>query len=144
MQLSNSFEDDNERSSKRHNFGAPPCAESRLEHRLPHSVCSIPISRAIFMVDPSTGPLTRSNPTSTPTKQQPSKPTTRSIGLSNVRLIITGLIVFIGVTWILGQTSSLGQAVKGYLPHLVQDKMSGSGKKTVGYFVSRLRSLMKR
>lgn len=64
---------------------------------------------------------------------QPDKRRGESKGI-NVRVVLTGLAVFLGISWILTQTTSLGETVRGYLTHRVEDRMQG--KRTVGYFVS--------
>lgn len=56
-------------------------------------------------------------------------------GLVNFKLVAVGLAAFLGISWILAQTTSLGHQVEHLLPHFAVTRMSG--KRTVGYFVSR-------
>lgn len=114
-----------------------PHLESCSEHRLPHSAQSAFSScTLVSMRHPGHNTAKQStNPptTSTSESRQPSDPPRRS-SLAQFKLISLGLVLFLGISWILAQTTSLGDQVGRYLPGIVKEKMVG--KRTVGYFVS--------
>lgn len=79
------------------------------------------------MLNPDTQPLTVST---TPHSQKKRSGT----DILSFKVVVTGLLVFLGISYILAQTTTFGRHLTSHLPHLITDKMSG--KRTVGYFVS--------
>lgn len=69
-----------------------------------------------------------------PTGKKDKSDQTRVLSLAHVKLISFAFVLFLGISWILAQTTSLGDQIGHYLPGFVEEKMSG--KRTVGYFVS--------